>query len=242
VDIVLPLVAADVDRYLRLQRPTFERFYEDLGTTWIVTRPEDVVSVRRNTFHLDGVEVIDERDVAPELALMPHRHEPDWSTQQLAKLAAVAAADAEFVLLTDADVIATHPFSDVDLVVRGRARRGTAPPDVRKVEWERQAGDVLGLIPLEYTASVTPSVLARDAVRLLAAHIAEHVEPSSRRMKALSLVPVLSRRALSWRGRLLGHKWTEYQLYDTFLVRTRRIHRWHFAGEVLYGNCVRVVR
>ena len=49
MDIVLPLLASDLPRYVRLQRPTFERFYSDLDVTWIYSRPEDVAEVRDAT-------------------------------------------------------------------------------------------------------------------------------------------------------------------------------------------------
>jgi hypothetical protein len=60
-------------------------------------------------------------------------------------------------------------------------------------------------------------------------------------MRAAALVPGLRRRVRSWRGRLLGAlPWTEYQLYDTFLVRTGDFERFHriSTDPVLYGNCV----
>ena len=113
MDIVLPLVAADVDRYLRLQRPTFERHYADLGRTWLVTRPQDLVDVRARAAGLDGVEIVDQRDVVPEVVLTRElrffrgrEQERNWSLQQLVKLATVAQLDSPFALLADADVIA----------------------------------------------------------------------------------------------------------------------------------------
>ena len=38
MEIVLPLLASDLDRYLRLQRPTFERHYVDLAATRNISR------------------------------------------------------------------------------------------------------------------------------------------------------------------------------------------------------------
>src|SRR5262245_26797828 len=104
MQIVLPLLAGDLDRYLRLQRPTFERHYRDLDQTRIIVRPEDFRAVRHATAGLSGVSVVDQRELVPELALVravQRGVRRDWYAQQLIKLAAVDAAETEFALVLD---------------------------------------------------------------------------------------------------------------------------------------------
>jgi Family of unknown function (DUF6492) len=243
VDIVLPLVAADLDRYVELQRPTFERFYADLATTWMVVPRADVGAVKDATRAFDGVRIVDELDLVPEIRLsqlLGRRTTRNWQLQQLVKLAAVAAVETDFALVVDADVIATHPVSDTDLVVDGRALRPREPEEDHP-EWIATAAAALDMEPLDYTASVSPSVLARDAVGLLADYAAASIRPRRRKVRVAAWVPGLRRYTRSWRGHLFGvMPWTEYQLYDTFLVRTGAFERFHTISEdpVLYANCV----
>jgi hypothetical protein len=244
MEIVIPLLLEDLDRYLRAQRPTFETCYRDLATTTIVTRPGDVAEVRSQTSELDGVIVMDETELVPELRVLRRVRKPkagrDWHAQQLVKLAAVAHARTEHVLVLDADVIAARPVGDSDLITDERALRPREPTS-RHSNWVQWAGDALGVEPLHYAASVTPSVLSRSAVRLLADHLEQHIAPKRRAVRAVMSVPVLGRSFRSWRGRLLGlQPWTEYQLYDTFLVRTGRFDDFHFddPNRAIYGNSV----
>ena len=243
MDIVIPLLASDLDRYLRLQRPTFERHYADLGVTRVIVRPEDFLEVERATAGLTGVSVVDERELVPELALaraVQRETRRDWYVQQLIKLAAVAAVDTEFALVLDADVVAVRPVADSDLVVEGRALRPREPV-MTHPRWVAQAAEALGVEPLDYSASVTPSVLAREAVCLLARYAEQFVRPRRWQVRAASLVPGIRRRLSTWRGRLLGaFPWTEYQIYDTFLVRSGHFDRFHryCTDPVLYYNSV----
>lgn len=243
MQIVLPLLAADLDRYLRLQRPTFERHYRDLAQTRIIVRPEDFQAVRRATAGLSGVSVVDQRELVPELALVwavRRRFRRGWYAQQLVKLAAVDAAETEFALVLDADVLAVRPVSDADLVVGGRALRKQDPHRTHS-RWVAQAGAALGLEPLDYSASVTPAVLSRGGIRLLARYAERSLRLRRWPLRAAALLPGLGRGLTTWRGRLLGVlPWTEYQIYDTFLVRSGCFDRFHrySLDPVLHGNCV----
>ena len=247
MDIVIPLLAFDLDRYLRLQRPTFERHYADLGTTWMIVRPEDVLEVEHATAGLAGVIVVDERKLVPELAVarvVRRELRREWYLQQLIKLAAVAVVDTEFALVLDADVVAIRSVADSDLVVEGRALRHREPLATHP-RWVTQAAEVLGVGPLDYSAAVTPSVLAREAVRLLACYAERSVRPRDWQVRAASLVPGIGSRLSTWRGRLLAAlPWTEFQLYDTFLVRSGAFDRFHCysADPVLYDNSVWLAR
>ena len=243
MDIVLPLLASDLPRYVRLQRPTFERFYSDLDVTWIYSRPEDVAEVRDATSEMHDVRVLSDLDLVPELKLARAVRRDvtrGWYQQQLIKLAAVPKADTPFVLVVDADVVAVRDVCDADIVEYGRAIRNRTPVTAHG-QWVEWAGVALDLPPLGYTAAVTPHVLARDAMRELADFARQRVRPRKRIVRTASLVPGFRRYLTTWRGRLLGAlPWTEQQLYDTFLVGTGRFEKYHRYSEdvILHGNSV----
>jgi hypothetical protein len=243
MDVVLPLVPADLERYLRLQRPTFERFYADLGRTVIVTRPDALETVRAATGHLDGVEVLDERALVPELDLvrrLPGSGRRGWYLQQIIKLATVRESDTPFALVVDADVLAVRPVTDADLLPGGRALRSKEPLEWHPT-WVANAGRALGMAPLDYSVSVTPSVLARDGVAALASYATTDLPALRGSLGVARRLPGLRSRLGSWRGRLLANlPWTEYQLYETFLVRAGLFDQFHVhsSDPVVYGNSV----
>jgi hypothetical protein len=242
MDIVVPILASDLDRYLVLQRPTFQRYYRDLDTTFLVTRPDHLAEVRARTRHLPGVEVRNEQEIAPELRwlrIVRRRPGRDWHVQQLVKLASVAAARSDFVLVLDADVIAVRDVSDDDLVRDGRALRPKEREEEDHPTWIEMAGTALGVEPLDYSASVTPSVLARAAVLELAEYVRRNVRPRRPSLRLIAGAPIPGNPLRTWRGRLLSvNPWTEYQVYDTYLVRAGSFDRFHVYSDdpVLYGN------
>ena len=243
MDIVLPLLAADIPRYVRLQRPTLERFYADLETTWIYARADELQEVRRGTAGLDRVNVMSELDLVPELKLVNALRRDvsrGWYQQQLIKLAAVARVETPFALLLDADVVAVRDVCDADLLPLGRAIRHREPVAYHP-QWVSWAGAALDLEPLAYSAQVTPSALARDAVRDLAAYAGDHIKPKKWILRVASATPGVRKHLKTWRGRLLSRlPWTEYQLYETFLVRTGAFDKFHsYRDDIrMYGNCV----
>ena len=243
MDIVLPLVAADLDAYLTIQRPTFERWYRDLGTTWVVVPRRDFDPVTRATRALAGIRVVDELELVPEIRLsqlVGGSTTRNWQLQQLVKLAAIAAVETDFALVVDADVFATGPVGDDDLVVEGRAIRPRESRD-NHPDWAEQAALALDMDPLDYCASVSPSVLSREGVRLLAAYAERHISVRRLKVRLAAFIPGLRALTRSWRGHLFGvMPWTEYQLYDTFLVGTGSFDRFHFYSDdpVVYDNCV----
>jgi hypothetical protein len=83
--------------------------------------------------------------------------------------------------------------------------------------------------------------LARDGVAALAAYATTDL-PQLRHSLALARrLPGFRSRLGSWRGRLLANlPWTEYQLYETFLVRAGLFDRFHVhrRDPVVYGNSV----
>lgn len=244
MDIVLPLLEHDLERYEVLQRPTFERWYADLATTWVVVTAAEARDIERRLRHLPGVRVVREDDLVPEQRwvrrLWRGERSRRWYLQQLIKLAAVEHSETPFCLVLDADVLAVRSVSDADLVVANRALRPRDPPDDHP-DWVRNAATALGMGALEYSSSVTPSVLARDGVRLLAEYAAESLRPRRTLHRWGSRLPLVSRPLSTWRGRLLGVlPWTEYQLYDTFLAGAGRMEQFHYTSsdQVLYDNCV----
>jgi hypothetical protein len=241
VDIVLPLLASGADRYVRLQRPTFERFYRDLRATWIYSRPDELEAVKRATAALEGVRVLSDLDLVPELKLARAVRgdvSSNWYQQQLIKLAAVARVETPFALVLDADVVAVRDVSDADMLPDGLAIHNREP--VRShPNWVAWAGAALGLKPLDYCASPTPAILARDAVLELAAFVERSVQPRTTVVGIASMTPGLRRHLTTWRGRLLGAlPWTEYQLYDTFLVRSGKFDKYHCYRDDprIWGN------
>jgi hypothetical protein len=243
---VLPLVVADLDRYALVLRPSLERFYRDLDLTWIITRGTDLGPIKNRVGTAD-VRITDERELVPEKVLRwdprparvrRRRDEPtDWYFQQLLKLAAVAEVDDDFALTLDADVFAVREVRDENLIHQGRAIR-PRESSIKYPDWVADAANTLGVAPIDYQGAVTPSVLSRDVVRLLARFAEEHVSLEGPRLRAFANLPWARVYATSWRGRLLGHKWTEYQLYDTFTEDQVLFDRYHFlsADPVLLGN------
>ena len=243
MDIVLPLLASGADRYVRLQRPTVERYYRDLGTTWIYARPDEMAQVERMTTGLEGVRVLSDLELVPELKLaraVKRDVTRSWYQQQLIKLAAVAKAETPFVLVLDADVIAVREVGDDDMLPGGRAMHHREPVSAHP-GWVRCSAQALRMEPLDYCASATPSVLARGAVHELAEFARREIRPRKGIVSAASMTPGLRRHLTTWQGRLLGAlPWTEYQLYETFLVRTGRYDAYHCYSDdpLMFDNCV----
>jgi hypothetical protein len=174
--------------------------------------------------------------------LLLRRQPSGWHIQQLIKLAAVAEAESQFSLVADADVVAVGPVADADLIVDGRALRPKYPLWKPHAAWSRWASRVLNLPPMDYQAALTPSVLASDAVRSLAAYVEACVPPRSR-ARIPAAIPGARRLVNSWRSRLISAiPWTEYELYDMFLAGNGSFERFHWTSPTgvprLYADCV----
>ena len=187
----------------------------------------------------------DEHELVPELpssqlARRMIRDPKSWYRQQLIKLAAVAEAESPFALVLDADIIAVRPVADSDLIIDGRALRHRRPMGAFP-QWHTWAARVLEMDPIDYRASVTPSVLSREALVLLAEHVAHVTRLRGRRTRAAAWIPGLRRHVVGWRGRLISAlPWTEYQLYDTFLVGSGNFERFHISPDDVHldGNTI----
>ena len=248
LDAVLPLTAADAER-ADILFASLERLFEPLGTGFAVAPDDDVNAIEPRL--PQGWIAVPESEVVPEIAWFratarlratlrvvgPPFH--GWFVQQLIKLAIAERVTTRFYLTLDADVICVRPTRYDDLVPDGRAVVQTARPN--HPEWNDDAERVLALPRSGRQHAVTPALLARDAVRDLAAHLERRVDPRLRRL-AERVPPGRARDVLaSWRSFLLRSlPWTEYALYHTFLERTGRFDRFHVLGreDAIYGNNV----
>ena len=210
VDAVLPLAAHDLER-AQILFLTLERFFEPLGTLWVVAPDAELEPVRAR---VPFGEVLADSEVVPELAdgATPH----GWHVQQLVKLAIADRAASPFYLTLDADVICVRRTRHHDLVHDGRALAQITKP--HHPEWNDDAERVLGLPRSGRQYGVTPALLSREGVVALQRHLGG-----------------------GWRARLLRElPWTEYALYNTFLEATGQWTRRHVSGgdRCIYGNDV----
>jgi len=252
IDAILPLTATDAPRAQILFR-SLARFFEPLGTCYVVAPDADVAAVRAKVPRERFV-VVHESDVVPEIGYFrktaqlrtrlrlvgPPLH--GWFVQQLIKLAIAEHVATPFYLTLDADVICVRPTRYDDLVLDGRALMQTTTPN--HPEWNDDAERVLALPRSGRQYGVTPAVLSAAAVAELARHLEERVDPRLRRL-AQQLPPFraqLARDVLaSWRSFLLRKlPWTEYALYYTFLEHTGALDTYHVHGglDAVYSNCV----
>ena len=212
LDAVLPLTAADVERAQILFR-SLERFFEPLGTCFVVAPDADAeavgAAVPRGRYRL-----VRETALVPELADAAAPH--GWFVQQLVKLAAAESVASPFYLTLDADVICVRRTRYEDLVRDGRALAEITRP--HHPEWNDDAERILGLPRAERQYGVTPALLSRDGVLALQRHLGG-----------------------DWRARLLRElPWTEYALYNTFLEGAGLWDAYHRNGgeRALAGNSV----
>jgi Family of unknown function (DUF6492) len=249
LDAVLPLTAADAPR-AQILFASLDTFFEPLATCHVVAPDRDVPALRSQVPR-DRYLVVPESEVISEIRYFwttarlraklhlvgPPVH--GWYVQQLVKLAAARRVSTPFYLTLDADVICVRPTAYEDLVRGERAVAQSAPPN--HPEWNDDAERVLGLPRSARQFAVTPSVFSTEAVRALARHLAQRVDPRLRRL-ASRLPHGRTRDVLeSWRSFLIRNlPWTEYALYYTFVEQTGLFdaHHLHGGDDAIYGNSV----
>jgi hypothetical protein len=248
LDAVLPLTASDVDRARLLVR-SLERFFEPLGTCYVVAPDGDAAAVAR-MLPRQRYAVIGESELLPEIGYFwtaarvreklrlvgPPVH--GWYVQQLVKLAVFDRIETPFYVTLDADVIAVRETTYEDVVHEGRAVVQTAPPN--HPEWNDDAERVLQLPRIRRQCAVTPAILSREVVEGLVAHVGRLVAARARKL-AQGLPTTAAEIVAGWRSYLLRRlPWTEYALYHTYLAASGAFDRFHQLGgdEALYGNCV----
>jgi len=211
-------IASDLDRVLALALPSFERFVsaDAFAEIVFVVPPEDVAAVARAVRRrVSGPHrVIDEQTLVPHLA----GSDAGWRKQQIIKLALPAAIATPWILVLDADVVATREIDEELLLPGGRAIWQREPVAAHPGWWEASAA-VLGLdwrFPGDAQVfGVTPALLHRDALVGLQQRVQE------------------SQPAQHWTRSLLAvHGWTEYSLYWSHVV-DRSLH------DALYADSPR---
>ena len=163
LDAVLPLAARDLER-AQILFHSLERFFESLGTLWVV-----VPDAEREQVRVPFGDVLVDSEIVPEIVERPPPH--GWHLQQLVKLAIAERVATPFYLTLDADVICVRPTRHDELVRDGRALAQVTPP--HHPEWNDDAERVLGLPRSERQYGVTPAVLTRDGVLGLQRHLGD---------------------------------------------------------------------
>lgn len=220
IDACLPLLARDLPRF-GLLRQSLETHFDALGCCWVLV-PDGEYQTLKPHFKAPFV-LLPESALFPQLryyqwlsrlfhgrlrSLFPYHRKrrfqlTGWYRQQLIKLGIARLIETDFYLTLDADVVCIKPTTHADLVRAGRARVTTEPEDVHP-EWYAHATRVLGLARSGRNHGVTPSLLHREGVLALHAHLE-------------------SRFTGVWWQALIRHTpWTEYTLYHTFMEGTGR--------------------
>jgi hypothetical protein len=233
IDAVVPLAAADFERFHKLLLPSLQCFFGVLGTCWVVAPATDV------EFLKDGIDderfqVLSEVDLIPELPLyrkilrrvgIATGAGRGWFVQQIIKLAIAKRVTTPFYLTLDADVLCVKEVKYDDLVRDGRGIAVVYHSD-KDIHggWYWWTEKVLGFPRSGRTHGVTPALLSAEAVARLSEFLQSRVKD-----KGLSCEAYL----------LKNLPWTEYTLYYTFLEHMGLFAHYHFeAASALYGNSV----
>lgn len=224
MDAVLPLIQRDVPR-AQILFASLERFFEGLGTIFIVV-PDAQRSAIEAALPSSGLTlvVLDESAVAPELACYPRIG--GWYKQQLIKLAIADRVDSDFYMTFDGDVVATRTVSPARLCPRGKAPCYVIEHDLHP-RWYRRTGHLIErpLVREGIVHNVTPAVLARGGVRLLAEHFESRFDEGRWARGTRAWHQRVARIRFGRRPRVAGWRlflaaglpWTEYALYYSFL-------------------------
>ena len=116
-------------------------------------------------------------------------------------------------------MVCIKPTRFEDLIIAGRALVTSEPDDVHP-HWYAHAERLLGFTRSGRNYGVTPSLLHRDSVLALQAHLE-------------------ARFSRNWRRALVRNTpWTEYTLYHTFMEGTGRWENFHVDGgtEAVYDT------
>jgi hypothetical protein len=147
------------------------------------------------------------------------------------KLAIADQVVTSFYLTLDADVIFTRPLDYSELIPHGRAllTRRTDGPHLQWLRWSERA---LGRPWDRRHYSVTPALLAREAVLRMFAHFLGQHQQWAR----------TTDRDLRWQAipaLIQGLPWTEYTLYGIFVASDGILETFHLPTTAsLYGNCL----
>jgi len=170
-----------------------------------VMRADDIKEARREIGSWPGLDLrfVDENEVITDITNYPLR---GWLKQQLLKLAVAKIVEAPFYLTLDPDIVCCRKFSDVDLIINGRALTQWEQKHWHPSWWRVSARALNISTPSEFDVgfSVTPNILRRDTV----IGLIEYLNMIGAKQFHEYLASVL----LSDQ-----ETWTEYSLYSTYL-------------------------
>ena len=246
LDAVVPLTLADLARFRILAR-SIEANFADLPRCWVVV-PDHQLDSMRIAIPPGRFVVVPETEIVPELAGSKIK---GWYKQQLIKLAMADRVASDYYLLFDADVICARPVRAHDLFRNGKALCHRYHNDSKHANWYGYAERVLEMPRSGWVHGVTPTILSREAVQELAAHLSrQQPRPGRFWQKLWSRLPAWAGGPRPWRSDLEDQgrwrqvlldslPWTEYALYYTFLEATGRFERYHTpAKRSLCGDCI----
>jgi hypothetical protein len=158
------------------------------------------------------IQVITETEVVPQLRL--YEEAPGWYKQQVVKLAAHRIVNSPFYLLLDADLICTHEFSDLALIVDGKALTDWELKSLHTEWWQGSAAILKTFARLDnFGFSVTPEVLSKYVGEKLLQHITNLYQKD-------------------WCEVLLENRvWTEFTLYCLFATQEGYLDHFHHTKE-----------
>ena len=216
-------------RRARLLLRSLQHFAPDgLFERFLVVVPDHQISEARSTldrWRTFGVELVPEEEMLP--SFQRFRHVRGWRKQQLIKIAAAAELDTDYFVTFDADIVATKPLDEAELLPGGRALTQYCYLDEHP-NWWASSARVLAL-PDDFLASrkvglhATPAILSRDVCRALMDRLAVGKPPGSPHGDPWDV------QLLKLHGRFVGptprafarlkmRKWTEYSLYYLFAL------------------------
>jgi len=245
LDAVLPLTLADLARFQILAR-SIEANFADLPRCWVIV-PDAQQDAMRIAMPSRRFVVVPETEIVPELAGSKAK---GWYKQQLIKLAMADHVSSDYYLLFDADVICARPIRRHDLFRNGKALCHRYR-NVTHAKWYGWAERVLEMPRSGWVHGVTPTILCREAVREMTAHLSrQQPRPVKFWRRLRARMPEWAGGPRAWRsdhedaGRwrrvlLDSLPWTEYALYFTFLEATGRFERFHTSAmRSLCGDCI----
>jgi hypothetical protein len=202
---------------------TFARFQ-------IVCPADEVAEVSRRFADCGDlrIETANELDLVPGLSR--YADLTGWSRQQVVKLAACAAADTDYCITFDADVVFTRPCSLAELLPEGKALLDPHWEPHRPYWWRASARLLHEPVPAAGpTIGVTPVILASEPCASLIRYLSG---PHGGDAWLDRLLPPL--RQTAWQQYLPGfryrHRWSEYTLYYLMLQKLRSLDRYHRMG------------
>lgn len=218
---------------------------EGLFDRFLVVMPDHQISEARSTldrWRTFGVELVPEEEMLP--SFQQFRHVRGWRKQQLIKIAAAAELDTDYYVTFDADIVATKPLFEAELLPGGRALTQYCYLDEHP-NWWASSSRVLALSDgfldsRKVGLHATPAILSRDIGRALMETLAVGEEPGAPHDDPwdVQLLKLHGGFIPTPRGfaRMRMRKWTEYSLYYLFALQQGLWNRHHTPPRRLEGE------